>query len=141
MSEKPVQPTDISKELGEIAQRSQHLVQEFLEKSAKQGPQLSADLDSQFDPAGIGRAFIDMTQRMLSNPSKLVEAQTDLWQSYMKLWENTSRRMMGQEVEPVAEPARGDKRFSDTEWSENFIFDYIKQSYLLAAQWMQARAR
>jgi polyhydroxyalkanoate synthase len=137
MSEKPVQPTDISKELGEIAQRSQHLVQEFLEKSAKQGPQLSADLDSQFDPAGIGRAFIDMTQRMLSNPSKLVEAQTDLWQSYMKLWENTSRRMMGQEVEPVAEPARGDKRFSDTEWSENFIFDYIKQSYLLAAQWMQ----
>ena len=137
MSEKPVQPTDISKELGEIAKRSQHLVQEFLEKSAKQGPQLTNDLDSQFDPSGMGRAFIEMTQRMLSNPSKLVEAQTDLWQSYMKLWENTSRRMMGQEVDPLMAPARGDKRFADKEWSENFIFDYIKQSYLLASQWMQ----
>ena len=38
---------------------------------------------------------------------------------------------------PVAEPARGDWRFKDEEWSKNFLFDYIKQSYLLAARHIQ----
>ncbi|MCA8929767.1 MAG: class I poly(R)-hydroxyalkanoic acid synthase, partial [Alphaproteobacteria bacterium] len=137
MSDQPVQPTDISKELGEIAERSQKLVREFFERAAKEGSQLQPDRDSQFDPIGIGRAFIELTQRMLANPNKLVEAQTELWQSYMKLWETTSRRMMGQEVDPVAAPAKGDRRFNDKEWSDNFVFDYIKQSYLLAARWLQ----
>ena len=31
----------------------------------------------------------------------------------MKLWQVTAQRMMGQTVEPVAEPAKGDKRFND----------------------------
>jgi len=137
MSNQPVDPTDISTELGEIAERSQKLVREFLQKTAKEGTNLQPDRDSHFDPVGIGRAFIEMTQRMMSNPAKLAEAQTELWQSYMKLWETTSRRMLGQEVTPVAAPAQGDRRFSEKEWSENFIFDYIKQSYLLAAQWLQ----
>ncbi len=143
MSKPPFQPNDMSKELAEIAERSQKLVRDFLAKSAKsaknpQGaPQIKPAMESQFDPIGIGRAFIEMTQRMMTNPAKLVEAQTELWQSYMKLWETTTRRMMGEKVEPVAVPGKGDKRFKDGEWSENLIFDYIKQSYLLAAQWLQ----
>ncbi len=137
MADAQKQPTDINKELGEIAERSQQLMQQFLKKSAKDGHNLKPAMDSQFDPVGISRALTEMTQRMLNNPAKLVEAQTTLWQSYMKLWETTTRRMMGEEVEPVAAPARSDKRFRDEEWSENFVFDYIKQSYLLAAQWLQ----
>ena len=30
-----------------------------------------------------------------------------------------------------------DKRFSHKEWSENAVFDYLKQSYLLTSGWMQ----
>ncbi len=45
--------------------------------------------------------------------------------------------MMGQQIEPVIEPSSGDKRFKDKDWSENQIFDFIKQSYLLTARWMQ----
>lgn len=43
---------------------------------------------------------------------------------------------MGQEVEPVVEAAPRDKRFRDSEWNENVVFDYIKQSYLLTANWL-----
>jgi polyhydroxyalkanoate synthase len=45
--------------------------------------------------------------------------------------------MMGQTVEPVAEPARGDKRFNDPAWKDEVVFDYLKQSYLLTARWLQ----
>jgi polyhydroxyalkanoate synthase subunit PhaC len=34
----------------------------------------------------------------------------------------------------VAEPAAGDARFKDEDWSSNFVFDHIKQSYLIAAR-------
>ena len=95
MADAQKQPTDINKELGEIAERSQQLMQQFLKKSAKDGHNLKPAMDSQFDPVGISRALTEMTQRMLNNPAKLVEAQTTLWQSYMKLWETTTRRMMG----------------------------------------------
>src|SRR5690606_18636062 len=48
------------------------------------------------------------------------------------------RRMMGETPEPVATPRKGDNRFKDPAWQENFLFDYIKQSYLVTAQWLQA---
>ena len=37
----------------------------------------------------------------------------------MKLWQVTARRMMGETVEPVVEPAKGDKRFKDEAWKES----------------------
>src|SRR6056297_263004 len=136
MTDQPTQPRDMTKELTEIAERSQNLVKEFLARTASEGTQLKPDGEANFDPSGLGRAFLEMTQRMMSNPAKMVEAQNQLWQSYMQLWAATTRRMMGAEAEPVATPEKGDRRFQDTEWSENFVFDYIKQSYLLAAQWI-----
>jgi polyhydroxyalkanoate synthase len=44
---------------------------------------------------------------------------------------------MGQKVEPLAEPAKGDKRFNDPAWKDEVVFDYLKQSYLLTARWLQ----
>jgi polyhydroxyalkanoate synthase len=43
-------------------------------------------------------------------------------------------RMMGQEVAPVAQPPQGDRRFKHEDWEQNFLFDYVKQSYLIAAK-------
>ena len=37
----------------------------------------------------------------------------------------------------MAEPATSDNRFKNELWQNNFVFDYIKQSYLIAAQNMQ----
>src|SRR5690606_39245559 len=51
------------------------------------------------------------------------------------------RRMMGEEAEPVIQTPPEDRRFRDAAWQENQLFDFIKQSYLLSARWMQSTVR
>ena len=38
---------------------------------------------------------------------------------------------------PVVAPDPKDKRFADPEWSQNQFFDFLKQAYLLTAQWAE----
>ncbi len=85
------------------------------------------------------RTISDISQRWLSEPAKLVEAQTELMQGYAEVWNTTVQRMMGQETGPVAEPEAGDNRFKDPEWTTNPYFDYWKQIYLLTARWAEER--
>ncbi|WP_430470007.1 PHA/PHB synthase family protein [Thalassospira lucentensis] len=124
-------PEKLSEAMAEIAERSQRLVADFLAKQAED-PEISDP-----DPLNIGSAFVELTSQIMQNPTKLVEAQMDLWQQYYMLWHNTTLRMMGEDSEPVASPLRGDRRFRDEAWENNEVFDYIKQSYLLSSQWMQ----
>ena len=114
----------------DIATRSQKLLQDFSQRYQADGQQPA-------DPLHLTQTFMDFTAKMLADPNRLVQAQVELWQQYMKLWQVTAQRMMGQPVEPVAEPARGDKRFNDPAWKDEVVFDYLKQSYLLTARWLQ----
>ena len=120
--------------LQDIAQRSQKLLEEFALRYQADGPQAA-------DPLRLTQTFMDFTAKMLADPNKLVQAQMELWNQYLRLWQVTTQRMMGQKVEPVAEPAKGDKRFNDPAWKEEVVFDYLKQSYLLTARWMQQTVR
>src|SRR3546814_13513828 len=89
-----------------IAERSQKLVAEFLARQ-----QAGGGGNGNLDPLNIGAAFMEMTGRMMADPAKLVQAQMNLWQDYMRLWQYTAQRMMGQEAEPIATPESGDRRF------------------------------
>jgi polyhydroxyalkanoate synthase len=40
--------------------------------------------------------------------------------------------------ETLAAPAPGDRRFTAAEWRDNAYYDYLKQSYLLAAEYLEA---
>src|SRR3546814_7111837 len=60
---------------------------------------------------------------------------------YMRLWQSTAQRMLVQEADPVATPDKGDRRFKNPEWDENELFDFVKQSYLLTARWMQSTVK
>ena len=128
-----IDETQISKTMTDIAERSQRLVQDFLSKNAQPG-NASVGMD---DPMNIGNAFMEMTTKMMTNPHKMVEANMNLWQDYMKLWQNTASRMMGQEQEPIVEPEHDDRRFKGEAW-ESDVFDFIKQSYLLTSNWMES---
>src|SRR5260370_35378744 len=59
------------------------------------------------------------------------------WNDYLTLWQRTAQRFLGGNAEPMIEAAAGDRRFRDAAWTENTLFDFIKQSYLLTARWMQ----
>ena len=78
---------------------------------------------------------------MMADPSRLVQAQLSLWNDYLTLWQRTAQRFLGGETEPMIEPSAGDRRFRDAAWTENTLFDFIKQSYLLTARWMQSTVR
>ena len=127
-----IDASQISETMSDIAERSQRLVQDFLSRHSQPG-KASVGME---DPLNIGNAFMEMTQRMMTNPHKMVEANMHLWQDYMRLWQSTASKMMGQESAPVVEPARDDRRFKGEAW-ENDVFDYIKQSYLLTSNWME----
>ncbi len=129
-------PVEWSQQMARIAERSQQLVNDFMQTQKHEGGGLGHG-----DAMNVSRAFMEMTQRMMTNPTAMVEAQVNLWRDYMDLWTSTTRRMMGQDSNPMIEPDRADKRFQDEAWTENAVFDYIKQSYLLTARWMQGTVR
>src|SRR5215470_530073 len=127
-------PVQLSRDLAGIAERSQRLVLEFLQRQQPDGLGMA-------DPLNVGQAFLEMTQRLIADPTRLVQAQLSLWHDYLRLWQSTTQRLMGGPKEPVIEPTSGDRRFKDNAWTENAVFDYIKQSYLLTARWMQATVK
>jgi len=128
----PIDTEKYAEAFKDFAERSQKIVQAFLDRQAK-------DDDFQIpDPMIVSKAFMNLTQKMMSDPAKVAEAQAELWQSYALLWQNTAKRLQGEEVEPVVEPAKDDRRFKDDAWTSDALFDTIKQSYLLTSNWMQS---
>ena len=115
--------------MADIAERSQRLVAEWLQRMPKE--------EKGADPMNIGGAFMEMTSKLMSNPAHLVQAQMGLWRDYMSLWQNTAQRMMGMEAKPVIDSLSGDRRFKDAAWKDSDVFDFIKQSYLLSARYVQ----
>ena len=124
----PLDPAALGRSMADVAERSQRIVGDWLKRQSNQQPSA--------DPLNIGAAFMEMTTRLMANPARAVQAQIGFWQDYMTLWQNTARRMMGAASEPVIE-SPGDKRFKDSAWKENEVFDFIKQSYLLSARYVQ----
>src|SRR3989442_10560025 len=126
----PHDPAALAESLGSAAEKSAKLMGEFAARNAN-GPR------SVFaDELGIGKAFLELAAKMLANPYRLAEAQMNLWWEYMSLWQASMLKMIGAPTEPVVVPAKGDKRFKHEDWHEHFLFDYIKQSYLIAARWL-----
>jgi polyhydroxyalkanoate synthase len=125
---------EFARNMVRVGQQSQKLLTDF---AKRQGAR--AGSGEPLDPLNLTGAFTELAKAMSANPAALVEAQFQLWRDWMGLWERSARRMLGDtSVEPVVRPAPGDKRFRDKDWQENQVFDFIKQSYLLTANWMQS---
>jgi polyhydroxyalkanoate synthase len=121
-------PQEIAKSFAQIAEQSQKIVNEFIERQRDgKAPAVSDDL-------GLANAFMDLATSLIANPWKLAEAQMQMWNDYLRLWQGGMQRFLGEQPAPVAEPAKSDNRFNSELWQNNFLFDYIKQSYLIASQ-------
>jgi len=95
------------------------------------------------DPAEITRAFQQIWLDALKNPVRAWNNYNDFVQQYTQLMTETALKFWGgdQQVNPVVEPEKGDKRFSAPDWQQNAVFDALKQSYLLAATTLLKTAR
>lgn len=120
---KAMDPVRLASSLAEIAARSQRLTVNFLTRR----PELGS-----LDDLGIGRAFLDLTTKMMSDPLSIAQAQLELWADQARLWQHATGRLFGF-AGTSGRPSGEDQRFQHPAWTEHFAFDYIKQSYEIFA--------
>jgi len=121
-------PAELAGLYADVARKSMDVLAQFLDRRKGGGSLGMAD------ELGVAQAFFDAWSKLLADPFKLAEVQMRLWQDYVSLMQSSWLRFMGQETAPVAQPLKGDRRFKHEDWERNFLYDYIKQSYLIAAK-------
>jgi polyhydroxyalkanoate synthase len=131
-TEQGAQMEKLSMNLARAALTAQGAIAEMALRQADRPAALSPD------PFHVAPALTEVMGRLAAQPERLMRAQADLFSRYLDLWQASARRMAGETPDPVVSPARGDKRFNDPDWQENPVFDVIKQSYQLTANWMNS---
>ncbi|MCM2322838.1 MAG: class I poly(R)-hydroxyalkanoic acid synthase [Oligoflexia bacterium] len=121
----PPDPARVAKKMKDIAQRSPKVLTKFCAKQTHNAVGMLAD------PLNIQGVFLQVGKELMSQPERILREELKLWNSYLSLWEYTSRRMLGQVPPPVTRPAEGDNRFKSEDWQKNVWFDFLKQVYLL----------
>src|SRR5919106_6426801 len=119
---------ELAKVCSEVAERSSKILGEFVQKQAE------GVSSAVRDEMGIAKAFMDLYARMAADPALMATMSMSLWVDYMRLWQSSWLKLFGMDLGPVAEPEKGDSRFKDEDWSRYFLFDLIKQSYLVTAR-------
>jgi polyhydroxyalkanoate synthase subunit PhaC len=120
----------LSLNLARAAMTAQGAIAEAALRAADRPAALTAD------PFHVAPAFGEVMARLAAQPDRLMRAQADLFNRYMDLWKAAAERAHGEPAAEVAQPARGDKRFADPDWTQNPVFDAIKQSYLITSDWL-----
>ena len=119
--------------LAAIAQQSQRIAARFLSGQGAVGAGTASD------PFNLSAALGAMARSLANDPTPLIDAQMTWWDGYLRLWQQGAQRLQGEEsVQPVAAPEPDDRRFRDPAWTESWVFDHLKQSYLLTAACMQS---
>ena len=117
-------PRQAAESLSRVAEQSQRMVTKFLARQPDGGG------FGMGKPSNIGNAFADLTQRMAADPMSVATATWEAWNEQVKLLQHTAQRMFGA-AKPIE--SKRDRRFRDPAWSDNAVFEYVKQSYLVSA--------
>jgi polyhydroxyalkanoate synthase subunit PhaC len=123
----------IANQLQTIAGQSQSLMQRFLSR------QPAAGQIGMGDASTVGSAFLELMTKMMSDPVAVANAQIGLFNEGMMVWRHAAERMFLMQ-ESLVEPAR-DKRFKHPDWTENAMFSFIRESYLVAAKSLLSSVR
>jgi polyhydroxyalkanoate synthase subunit PhaC len=140
MSDSKTSPPDFR--LADPAQFAQNLAKVFEQAGriaqllAERPDTANKELDAQVVPVEqVTTTLGTVARSYMADPQKFMDAQMRLMGDYTQLWQTTWRRFLGEPVEPVVRPEKGDRRFSDKEWQEHSVFDFLKQFYLISARW------
>jgi poly[(R)-3-hydroxyalkanoate] polymerase subunit PhaC len=118
--------------LADIAKRVERLSRIHADK-------LKADDGYQvIDPRTVATTVREFAEKATIDPAGLMKAQFALWTDMARLWQQTvSRVLFHAPSAPVIAPSPQDRRFKSELWVENYVFDYIKQYYLLMSRHIQ----
>src|SRR5258708_332391 len=137
MADKLMQPTwdplVLAAQLQKIAKQSQTLMQRFV---SNQPDAIKLGIG---DTSSLGLDFFDLMTKMMTNPAAVASAQINLFNDTLSVWQKTAERMLMLRAHEADAPK--DRRFKHPEWSENAIFSFVKESYLVAAKSMLSAVR
>lgn len=71
------------------------------------------------------------------DPQLFMQKQAAFAYKQQMLWQNLTRAMLGDTMEPVMQEPADDQRFRDKDWSGNPMFNYLKQAYLLNSEYLR----
>jgi polyhydroxyalkanoate synthase subunit PhaC len=140
MTDKPAPPANFS--LPDPA-RFAHNLAKLAEQAAMLANKLATDPETQkkdaetqiLPMAQVSKTLGEVWQAHMADPQKLMEQQGKLWAQYSEIWQSSWAKAMGLTPEPVATPAKSDKRFKDKDWVENTVYNFIQQIYLVSTRW------
>ena len=124
----------IAHNMAEVFDVSGQIWQRFLAAQLQEGAPRHAD------PLNTWPVFAELTRTMWDNPKQVADKTIELWAQQSALWQSAMLRWLGAKDVPTPElphMLKPDRRFAHKEWSENALFDYLKQSYLLTSGWVQ----
>ncbi|MDD3326634.1 MAG: class I poly(R)-hydroxyalkanoic acid synthase [Zoogloea sp.] len=75
-------------------------------------------------------------QLPLPEASDMARLQQELAEAHARLWAGMAQSRPGEPVQPIVQPAPGDRRFNAPEWTASPVFDYIRQAYLLNSDYL-----
>lgn len=121
----------VSRNLMQASLQSQKLMSNVMQKA------LEGDaVMPQADPFHAAPEFKEVWGQIANQPDLMMKAQAELAKGYLDLWTKTTKRVFDGAAEPSIQPEPGDKRWRSDDWSENPVFDAIKQSYLMNQHFM-----
>ena len=126
-----VDPERLAETMVGVFARSQRIAAEFM---ANQSGHLAGSLD----PVQLGEQFLKNMAQFSFDPQALMKAQAEFWQGSLALWQQTALGALGASGQKVIEPEADDRRFRSDAWDDGHVFDFIKQSYLLASRYVIA---
>ena len=88
----------------------------------------------------ITRALQTLWAREMSDPARAMERATDfnarLFGATMRSWQEATNRLWGLGTSQEEDEGRPDKRFSAPDWEQNPFYETLKESYLLASEYL-----
>lgn len=121
----------IAQNMAKIAEKSADLMQKFADKNPHTNNILIAGVFS------ASRAFAEMAAKIMRNPAEFWDTQLEFYRQYVELLERSSNKILSGDKSESEGSVSKDKRFRDEAWQKNMMFDFLRQSYLLTANWVQ----
>ena len=124
-------PEKLQENLSKINELTQRMVAAMAER--KDHPMGLDSPDHQFYAKAAASYFAEL----MSDPSRIIEAQVGYWSESLKNWSEIQQQIAAGDPPEEAKPSK-DRRFKNEQWETNPYFNLIKRQYLLSGKTIEA---
>jgi polyhydroxyalkanoate synthase subunit PhaC len=121
-------PTDVAQAMQGMLQASQAATQQFFQFLVRQ-------------PAVMQTKASLPPSLPMPDSKVLEELQHTFTARHTELWTRLFSQKPGEKIQPVVEGVRSDRRFKDEAWEKSPFYDYLRQAYLINADYLNQMAK